>query len=308
MPEASLCAQVKTTSVPAISLRGVSKSYGEVTAVDNVSLEIPRGQVACLLGPNGSGKSTLIDIMLGLTAPDSGNVELLGLAPSSAVQAGAIGAMLQATSLLDDATVGELIAMVSRLHKHPLGVSRTLKYAGIADLARRRSTKLSGGQRRRVTYALAIAGNPDVLVLDEPTAAMDVASRHAFWESIREITSVGKSVLFATHHLAEAEQFADRVVFIQDGLIIADGTVTEVQELAAGREVSATIPSGNHEQIATLPGVVEASWRHNRVTLLSARSDDTLRALVQRVPSAESIEVAGLSLERAFLTLMTPQK
>lgn len=115
-------------------------------------------------------------------------------------------------------------------------------------------------------------------------------------------------MLFATHHLAEAEKFADRVIFIQDGRIIADGTVTEVQELAAGREISATIPTGDHEQIATLPGVIEASWRHNRVTLLSARSDDTLRALVQRVPSAESIEVAGLSLERAFLTLTAQQR
>ncbi|WGH82830.1 ABC transporter ATP-binding protein [Auritidibacter ignavus] len=292
----------------AISLCGVGKSYGEVTAVDDVSLEIPRGQVVCLLGPNGAGKTTLIDIVLGLTPPETGSVELLGFSPASAVQVGAIGAMLQATSLLDDATVGELIAMVSRLHKHPLGVSRTLQNAGIADLARRRSTKLSGGQRRRVTYALAIAGNPDILVLDEPTAAMDVASRHAFWASIRDITSVGKTVLFATHHLAEAEKFADRVIFIQDGRIIADGTVTEVRELAAGREISATIPTGDHEQIATLPGVIEASWRHNRVTLLSARSDDTLRALVQRVPSAESIEVAGLSLERAFLTLMAQQR
>ena len=292
----------------AISLCGVGKSYGEVTAVDDVSLEIPRGQVVCLLGPNGAGKSTLIDIVLGLTPPETGSVELLGFSPASAVQVGAIGAMLQATSLLDDATVGELIAMVSRLHKHPLGVSRTLQNAGIADLARRRSTKLSGGQRRRVTYALAIAGNPDILVLDEPTAAMDVASRHAFWASIRDITSVGKTVLFATHHLAEAEKFADRVIFIQDGRMIADGTVTEVQELAAGREISATIPTGDHEQIATLPGVIEASWRHNRVTLLSARSDDTLRALVQRVPSAESIEVAGLSLERAFLTLTAQQR
>ncbi|PXA76893.1 ABC transporter ATP-binding protein [Auritidibacter ignavus] len=292
----------------AISLCGVGKSYGEVIAVDDVSLEIPRGQVVCLLGPNGAGKTTLIDIVLGLTPPDTGSVELLGFSPASAVQVGAIGAMLQATSLLDDATVGELIAMVSRLHKHPLGVSRTLQNAGIADLARRRSTKLSGGQRRRVTYALAIAGNPDILVLDEPTAAMDVASRHAFWASIRDITSVGKTVLFATHHLAEAEKFADRVIFIQDGRIIADGTVTEVQELAAGREISATIPTGDHEQIATLPGVIEASWRHNRVTLLSARSDDTLRALVQRVPSAESIEVAGLSLERAFLTLTAQQR
>lgn len=164
----------------AISLCGVGKSYWEVTAVDDVSLEIPRGQVVCLLGPNGAGKTTLIDIVLGLTPPETGSVELLGFSPASAVQVGAIGAVLQATSLLDDATVGELIAMVSRLHKHPLGVSRTLQNAGIADLARRRSTKLSGGQRRRVTYALAIAGNPDILVLDEPTAAMDVASRHAF--------------------------------------------------------------------------------------------------------------------------------
>src|SRR5690606_30415651 len=176
------------------------------------------------------------------------------------------------------------------------------------DLAGRRSTKLSGGQRQRVAYALAIAGDPDVLVLDEPTAAMDVASRHAFWASIREVTSAGKTVLFATHHLAEAEAFADRVIFMQDGRIIADGTVTDVQELAAGREVSATIPADHREQVEQLPGVIDSSWRQNRVSLLSRHSDETLRALIANVPQAESIEVAGLSLERAFLTLTARER
>ncbi|MGO1736445.1 MAG: ABC transporter ATP-binding protein [Leucobacter sp.] len=295
-----------TTEV--IEFREVRKKYGEVKAVDGVSVEIPRGQVLALLGPNGAGKSTLIDLLLGLTIPDSGGVQLFGLSPAEAVRAGTVGAMLQSTALLDDATVGELVGMVTRLHRHPLGVSRALEQAGIADLAGRRSTKLSGGQRQRVTYALAIAGDPDVLVLDEPTAAMDVASRHAFWASIREVTSAGKTVLFATHHLAEAEEFADRVIFMQNGHIIADGTVIDVQAMAAGREISATISAEHREQVAQLPGVIEVAWRQNRVTLLSTRSDETLRALVAGVPNAESIEVAGLSLERAFLTLTAEER
>ena len=290
-------------SADAVKFRGVRKSYGEVKAVDDVSVEIPRGQVVALLGPNGAGKSTLIDLLLGLTIPDAGDVQLFGLPPAAAVHAGTIGAMLQSTALLDDATVGELVGMVTRLHRHPSGVSRALEQAGIADLAGRRSTKLSGGQRQRVAYALAIAGDPDVLVLDEPTAAMDVASRHAFWASIRGVAGAGKTVLFATHHLSEAEEFADRVIFMQDGRIVADGTVTDVQELAAGREVSATIPTEHREQVALLPGVIEVAWRQDRVTLLSGRSDETLRALLVKVPHAKSIEVAGLSLERAFLTL-----
>lgn len=292
----------------AIAFREVRKDYGEVKAVDGVSVEIPRGQVISLLGPNGAGKSTLIDLLLGLTIPDAGEVRVFGMSPADAVHAGTIGAMLQSTALLDDATVGELVGMVTRLHRHPLGVSRALDQAGIADLAGRRSTKLSGGQRQRVAYALAIAGDPDVLVLDEPTAAMDVASRHAFWASIREVTSAGKTVLFATHHLAEAEAFADRVIFMQDGRIIADGTVTDVQRLAAGREVSATVPAEHREQVEQLPGVIDAAWRQNRVTLLSRRSDETLRALIAGVPQAESIEVAGLSLERAFLTLTARER
>jgi ABC-type multidrug transport system, ATPase component len=291
-----------------IAIRDVRKEYGEVRAVDGVNTEIPAGQVISLLGPNGAGKSTLIDLLLGLTVPDAGEVRLFGMSPADAVHSGTIGAMLQSTALLDDATVGELVEMVTRLHRHPLGVSQALHRAGIADLSNRRSTRLSGGQRQRVAYALAIAGDPEFLVLDEPTAAMDVASRHAFWASIRKVTDAGRTVLFATHHLAEAEEFSDRVIFMQDGRIVADGTVADVQDLAAGREVSATVPAAQREQVTQLPGVIETTWRHDRVTLLSRRSDETLRALVASIPRASAIEVAGVSLERAFLTLTTRER
>ncbi|WP_197067858.1 ABC transporter ATP-binding protein/permease [Actinomyces polynesiensis] len=231
-----------------------------------MSTQVPQGQVVSLLGPNGAGKSTLIDLILGPTSPDAGEVRISGMSPADAVRTGTIGAMLRSTALLDDATVSELVGMVNSLHRHPLGVPETLQRAGIADLASRRSTRLSGGQRQRVAYGLAIAGDPDVLVLDEPTAAMDVASRHAFWASLREVSANGRTVLFATHHLAEAEEFADRVVFMQDGRIIADGTVTDVQDLAAGREVSASVPVEHREDLARLPrggrGGVEARPCH----------------------------------------------
>lgn len=291
-----------------IDIRGVCKEYGTVRAVDGVTMQVPQGQVVSILGPNGAGKSTLIDLLLGLTSPDAGEVRVFGMSPADAVHAGTIGAMLQSTALLDDATVAELVGMVTRLHRHPLGVPETLQRAGIADLASRRSTRLSGGQRQRIAYALAIAGDPDVLVLDEPTAAMDVVSRHAFWASIREMSGSGRTVLFATHHLAEAEEFADRVIFMQGGRIIADGTVTDVQDLAAGREVSATVPAEHRDEVARLPGVVEVAWRHDRVTLLTTRSDETLRALVATVPRATAIEVSGVSLERAFLTLTAQER
>jgi ABC-2 type transport system ATP-binding protein len=287
----------------AVTLTGLRKHYGEVKAVDGVDLVIAPGEVVALLGPNGAGKSTTVDMMLGLTRPDTGEVTIFGSAPSDAVADGRIGAMLQGGALLDDATVGETVGMIASLHRNPLPVHEALKRAGIEELAGRRCSKLSGGQKQRVRFAVALVSDPDLLVLDEPTAAMDVQTRREFWLAMREFTMTGRTVLFATHYMEEAESFADRVVFLRKGRIVADGSVAEVTALTSGRTIKAVIPDLIPELLNALPGVSEVEIRADRVSISSKESDQTLRALLASFPNARDIEVTAFGLEDAFLTL-----
>lgn len=287
----------------AIRVDGLRKHYGSVRAVDGVTLAIAPGEVVALLGPNGAGKSTLVDMVLGLTVPDEGEVLVFGRPPAQAVAEGAIGAMLQSGALLDDATVGETVGMVASLHRRPMPVVEALRRAGVEDLAKRRCTRLSGGQKQRVRYAVALVSDPALLVLDEPTAAMDVGTRREFWQSMKEFTDAGRTVVFATHYLEEAEEYADRVVFMKDGVVVADGSVSEVQALAAGRTLHAVIPGVDAGEVARLPGVADVEVRHDKVVVVSSRSDDTLRALLARFPEARDIEIAGVSLDEAFIAL-----
>lgn len=287
----------------AVTLRGLRKGYGQVRAVDGVDLVIAPGEVVALLGPNGAGKSTTVDMMLGLTRPDAGDVRIFGSSPRAAVADGRIGAMLQGGALLDDATVGETVGMVASLHRRPLGVAETLKRAGIEELQDRRCNKLSGGQKQRVRFAVALVSDPDLLVLDEPTAAMDVQTRREFWLSMREFTMSGRTVLFATHYMDEAEEYADRVVFLRKGRIVADGSVAEVTALTHGRTIKAAIPNPVPELLRALPGVSEVDIRADRISLSSKESDRTLRALLASFPDAHDIEVTAFGLEDAFLTL-----
>ncbi|MFE0027116.1 ABC transporter ATP-binding protein, partial [Amycolatopsis sp. NPDC059021] len=226
----------------AVHLTGLRKHYGEVRAVDGVDLTIAPGEVVALLGPNGAGKSTTVDLLLGLSTPDSGTASVFGRTPGDAVKNGMIGAMLQGGALLEDLTVGETVGMVAALHREPMPVREALRRAGIEDLANRRATKLSGGQKQRVRFAVALVSDPDLLVLDEPTAAMDVGTRREFWKSMYAFTESGRTVLFATHYLEEAEEFADRVVLMRAGRIVADGSVAEVRALAGGRTIRAGVP------------------------------------------------------------------
>jgi ABC-2 type transport system ATP-binding protein len=284
-------------------LAGLRKHYGQVRAVDGVDLVIAPGEVVALLGPNGAGKSTTVDMLLGLTKPDAGAVAVFGASPHEAVAAGSIGAMLQGGALLDDATVGETVAMVASLHRTPLPVAEALRRTGIEDLASRRCNKLSGGQKQRVRFAVALVSDPDLLVLDEPTAAMDVAGRRDFWRSMRTFTDSGRTVLFATHYLEEAENYADRVVLMRSGAVVADGSVAEVTSLVAGRVLRAAVPGASEQALRTLPGASEVEVRGQQVSISSRDSDATLRALLQTFPQARDIQVTAVGLEGAFLSL-----
>ncbi|NIH84610.1 ABC transporter ATP-binding protein [Amycolatopsis granulosa] len=301
-------AGTETMTRAAVRLTGLRKHYGDVRAVDGVDLTIAPGEVVALLGPNGAGKSTTVDMMLGLTRPDSGEVSIFGATPAEAVARGAIGAMLQGAALLDDATVGEMVGMVASLHRNPMPVTAALRRAGIEDLANRRGTKLSGGQKQRVRFAIALVSDPDLLVLDEPTAAMDVSSRREFWKSMHAFTNTGRTVLFATHYLEEAEEFADRVVLMRAGRIAADGSVAQVRALAGGRTLRAAVPGATVTAVVELPGVTEYEVRGGRVAVSSSDSDATLRALLARFPDAHDIEITAIRLEGAFLTLTADEE
>ncbi len=286
-----------------MSVSGLRKDYGDVHAVDGVDLVIAPGEVVALLGPNGAGKSTTVDMLLGLTEQDAGEVRIFGRTPGDAVREGAIGAMLQNGTLLDDATVGETVAMIHSLHRSPMTVTEALRRAGVEDLAARRCTKISGGQKQRVRFAIALVCDPDLLVLDEPTAAMDVGSRREFWKSMQEFTAAGKTVLFATHYLDEAEEFADRVVLMRSGKVVADGSVAEVTKTASGRTIRAVVPGAGMPELEGLPGVTGVELRGERAQLLCDDSDAALRAMLPRFPEAHDIEIAAAGLEEAFRTL-----
>src|SRR6478609_332231 len=287
----------------AVRLTGLHKSFGHIDAVRGVDLTIVPGEVVAFLGPNGAGKSTTLDMLLGLTKPDAGTVVEFGTDPGRAVKAGKVGAMLQAGALLPDVTVGDLVQTISVLHRHPMPAGRAMELAGVADLAKQRTNKLSGGQAQRVRYALALVSDPDLLVLDEPTVGMDVEVRRAFWASMRQFTTQGRTVMFATHYLEEADDFADRVVVLAQGRIVADGTGAQIKSTVTGRTLSAVVPGAGPDTLSRLAGVQHVEARGPRMSMHCTDSDAAVRDLLARFPNARDIEITAGNLEDAFLEL-----
>jgi ABC-2 type transport system ATP-binding protein len=287
-----------------IVLTGLRKSYGAVQAVRGIDLSITPGETVALLGPNGAGKSTTIDMMLGLTRPDGGTVRLFGRSPADAVAEGRVGGMLQTGSLIEYLSVRELLDMVASLYPRPLDVDEVLETTHTAEFSDQRTTKLSGGQTQRVRFALALVANPDLLVLDEPTAALDVEARRDFWEAMRAVAKSGKTVVFATHYLEEADAYADRIVLMARGRVIADGPATEIKAKAGGRTIHATLPDIELAALGALAGVTSVDRRGDAVVLSCGDSDAALRAFLATYPAAHDIEVRGAGLEEAFLELV----
>jgi ABC-2 type transport system ATP-binding protein len=289
---------------PAVAFDGVSRRFGAKTALDDVRLEIGVGETVALLGPNGAGKSTAISIMLGLLEASSGTARTLGLEPREAVRSGRVGAMLQAATLPAGARVGELVDLARSLYPAPAPRAVILERAGLTGLATRRADSLSGGEAQRVRFALAIAGDPDLVFLDEPTVAMDVEARRAFWADMRRAASEGRTILFATHYLDEADSVADRIIVLDDGRIVAAGSPAELKASVTDRTVTFTsLDDGADARLRVLPGVSALARRGATVTLDCFDADAAVRGLVASAVDFRHLEVAGADLDAVFVAL-----
>jgi ABC-2 type transport system ATP-binding protein len=297
-------APAPTQAPPAVRLAGLTKRFGAVTAVDGLDLTVRAGEVVAFLGPNGAGKTTTIDMVLGLARPDGGEVEVYGLPPRTAVAHGLVAAVMQTGGLLKDLTVAETARLTAGLFAHSRPVAEVLERAGITDIADRRVGKCSGGQQQRLRFAMALLPEPELLVLDEPTTGMDVEGRRDFWTAIRADAQRGRTVLFATHYLEEADAYADRIVLVAGGKVVADGTAAEIRALSAGREVTATLPDGEAElaRLRALPGVEHVELRGRTVHVQGTDSDAVARHLLTAT-AAHDLQISSRGLEDAFIAL-----
>ncbi len=284
----------------AIEISGLTKRFGCLTAVDDLHLQVPSGQLLALLGPNGAGKSTTTEMVLGLSKPDSGTLRVFGHEPVQAVRRGLSGAMLQNGALLADASVMSLLKLMHGLHAHPLPLGEVIERAELGPILRANTGKLSGGQAQRVRFALAIMGNPRLLILDEPTVGMDVDARRRFWATMEELADHGRTVVFATHYLDEADEFAERIVVLTQGRVVADGTGSQVKAVVGGRRIRFNSPEYRWDE---LPAVTSATREAGGWLLTSSDSDATLRALLP-LDGVRDVEVTAPRLEDAFLDLV----
>lgn len=291
---------------PAVRFSHVTHRYGNQVAVADLSVEVARGETLALLGPNGAGKSTTISLVLGLLRPQRGTVEVLGTTPRRALAEGRVGAMLQTglgSGLPPGVTVEQALRLVRRLYRRPAPFDATVERAGIGPLLARQTQRLSGGQAQRVRFAVAIAGDPELVFLDEPTAAMDVEARRSFWRMIRQFGREGRTIVFATHHLQEADETADRVLVVNHGQLVADGPGATLKAAVAARRVRFVAEMAPACAFEQLEGVTDVEAHGACVTLHSLDADATVRALVRAGIAFRDLEVAGAGLEEAFVAL-----
>ncbi|WP_043347953.1 ABC transporter ATP-binding protein [Beutenbergia cavernae] len=299
-----------TLRTPALRLSALRKDFiapgGTVRAVDGLTLEVMPGEIVAFLGPNGAGKTTTIDMVLGLSEPTSGEVAVFGQSPAAAISAGRVAAVMQTGGLLSDITVAETVELTAALFGSDAHPQPYLARAGIADLADRRVGKCSGGQQQRLRFAMALVSEPDLLLLDEPTTGMDVEGRRDFWAAIRQDAAQGRTVVFATHYLEEADAYADRIVLVSHGRIVADGSAAEIKNLASGRTVSARLEDRERGPVADrlrgLDGVASVEERGSRLLVRTSDSDAAARLLLTTTRARE-LEISADSLEDAFVAL-----
>jgi ABC-2 type transport system ATP-binding protein len=289
---------------PAADFHDVAKRRGKVRVLEHFNLTLAPGEVTALLGPNGAGKSTLVALMTGQLAPDQGRVLLMGADPRLSQSRARLGVMLQEAGSPRGLTVAEQIDLFCGYYRKPRARAECVALAGLQGLERRRCSALSGGQQRRLQFALAICGRPDVLVLDEPTTGLDIEARRGLWAAVRDEAARGASVLLTTHYLEEAEALADRVIVLDQGKIIADGAASSIKAQAASGVVRCRTRLTD-EELAALPGVTSVSREGGRVALLTREPQATVRELLARDAGLEDLSLAGASLEDAFNRLVS---
>jgi len=292
----------QTGELIAAKLNQVSKNYGAVQALKNFSLDVRAGELTAVLGPNGAGKTTAIKLLLGLVRPTSGRVSVFGGDPTALETHLRVGAMLQVGRVPESLRVREHIDLFSSYYSQPLPMKQTLAIAGIENLRDRKFGDLSGGQKQRVLFALAICGNPDLLFLDEPTVGLDVEARHLLWDEIRQLLTLGKTVVLTTHYLEEADALADRVVVINKGSMIAEGTPQQIKARTAGKKIRC-VTRLSAVVVQALLGVIDVQDDRGTMVIHTSRPEDVLRELLNQDLDISGIEVAGAGLEDAFLAL-----
>lgn len=306
----TLSMNTNTNETPAaLKVAGVTKRFGAVTAVNNVDLEIQQGEIVALLGHNGAGKTTLLDIALGLQIPNQGQAELYGMKPIAAIRRSLVGVMQQTGGLLEDYGVGTFLKTVATTHLNPLDLGEVLELTNLTKFRRQTISKLSGGEKQRVRFAAALIGNPQLLVLDEPTAGMDAVARREYWELMRQFANAGKTIIFATHYLAEAESFAQRTIIMKAGNVIVDDATDEIRRANERQVLSITLPK---EQLETVSAYLQhhfathinsASVDSHRLTLIGQEFDAVARYLLN-IEGAHGLELTSNSLEDVYTELV----
>ena len=306
--DASVSEAPRTDRLDAVRLTDLHKSFGDVTAVNGIDLTIRPGEVVALLGPNGAGKTTTIDMILGLSRPTNGDARVFGMSPRQAVDRGLVAAVMQTAGLLPDITVRETVQLTASLFSHRIDAEEAMHRAGVTDFASRIVKKCSGGQQQRLRFAMALVSDPALLILDEPTTGMDVEGRRSFWEAIHADAERGRTIVFATHYLEEADAFADRIVLMRHGRIIADGTAAEIRASVSGRSLRATLTC-TPEQLHSALTDLQARDRIHDVEILgstltlSSTDTDAVAALLLGDHLAKDLEITSRGLEDAFVAL-----
>lgn len=284
-----------------LQLQNVSKTFKDIQAVKDVSFSIERGSVTAILGPNGAGKTTTISMILGLLRCTAGTVRMFNKDPHDVEVRKRIGVMLQDIQILDGLNVGEVIDLFRAYYPHPMEKAELLQFSGLEKEVKKRVEKLSGGQKRRLGFAVALAGDPEILFLDEPTVGMDTTSRTLFWNTIREFAKQGKTVIFTTHYLQEADTMADRIILFNQGQIVADGTPEEIKNRLTQQTVSFTAEERYHEaELRGLAGAQDVYQKEGRWYIVTEDTDQVLAALYAQGLKISKVKVDSGSLDQAF--------
>ena len=289
---------------PVAELVKVTKKYGNVTALNGLSLALHPGEIVAVLGANGAGKSTSVRLLLGLSAPTSGTARIFGCDPRLAASRGRIGAMLQVASIPKTLKVREHIDLFRSYYPDPLSAAEVIQIAQLEGIEDRLFEQLSGGQRQRLLFGLALCGDPELLFLDEPTVGMDIEARRGLWRQIRELASRGKTILMTTHYLEEADALASRIIVVDNGRVVAEGTPAEIKNQTASRRISCQTRLSSAELWA-IPGVLEVQQHERKTTVTAGDAETVIRKMLANDDTLSELEIVSPGLEEAFLALTT---